>query len=148
VTRRSAPLSATAVPFRPNEQLLAAVPDVVHERVFPFRVPLPVPFTATPLQVAVYAIVAVVAPLGVIVQFMDVQDPLVDVDRHDPLNMLIVGAGVTGVSGVDDRSHAAHIITIVVARADKSTRSIDGPPALDNSQRLVEARARLSFVEG
>lgn len=136
------------MPFRPNEQLFAAVPEVVQARVFPLRVPLPVPFTATPLHVAVYAIVAVVAVLGVMVQFIDVHDPLVDVERHAPLNTLIVGVGLTGVSGVEDLLHAANAVTIVAARKDKSTRCIDGSPATDNSHGLVEARARLSFVEG
>ena len=88
------------MPFSVNAHT-AAVPAVVQFIVAPFSVPFAVPLTGTPAQVAVYAIVAVVAPVGVMVQFIDVHAPVAAVDRQLPLNALIaVGAGV-GFEGDD-----------------------------------------------
>jgi UDP-2,4-diacetamido-2,4,6-trideoxy-beta-L-altropyranose hydrolase len=130
------PLSGTAVPLRPNAQLFAAVPLVVQFSVPPSSVPLPLPVTATPLHVALYAIVAVVAPVGVTVQFIAEQVPIVVVvvfDRHDPENALIAGVGVVGVSDVD-RPQAAAIIDIV-RTAEKSMRLINGSPISHDTTR-------------
>jgi len=89
----------SAVPFIENGHT-AAVPFVVQFIVVPLSVPFAVPDTGTPAHVAVYTIVAVVAPVGVTVQFMALQAPAVAVERQVPLNALSavgVGDGVDGV---------------------------------------------------
>jgi len=89
----------SAVPFIANGHT-AAVPLVVQFIVVPLSVPFAVPDTGTPAHVAVYAIMAVVAPVGVTVQFMALQAPAVAVERQLPLNALSavgVGDGVDGV---------------------------------------------------
>ena len=100
--------AGTAVPFSVNAQM-AAVPFVVQFIVEPLSVPVALPLTGTPAHVAVYAMVAVVAPVGVIVQFIEVQAPVVAVERQLPAKALIaVGVGV-GFEGVDVWSHAASV---------------------------------------
>lgn len=95
------------MPFSVNGQI-AAVPFVVQFMVVPLSVPFAVPLTGTPAHVAVYAIAAVAAPVGVIVQFIEVQAPVVAVERQLPVKALIaVGAGV-GLDG-DMWSHAARV---------------------------------------
>ena len=98
--------AGTAVPFSVKVQT-AAVPFVVQFIVVPLSVPFALPLTGTPAHVAVYAIVAVVAPVGVMVQFIAVHAPVAAVDRQLPLNELIALGAAVGVEGDDVRSHAA-----------------------------------------
>jgi hypothetical protein len=117
-------LLATAVPLSANGHAAAeAVPVVVQFIVAPFIVPLAVPVTGTPAHVAVYAIVAVVAPVGVINQFIAVQAPapvVAVVDRHEPVNALIAVVVVVGAD--EERSHAASMATSIIAIGNVSGR--------------------------